>query len=147
MLHAVGARLGLRVQPYTVTGAAPFASFVATMAHTGVLVARHGPLLANAAFLPPGAVVLELLPYNWEWQGISEIYVNVTRSMGDVHHFAWRARSPDWVLYATEDDVKYAHWTPEECASRCAGMQQGGGGRAACARWHATLDRTLLPSY
>lgn len=31
----------------------------------GVLVARHGPLLANAVFLPPGALVLELLPYNW----------------------------------------------------------------------------------
>ena len=25
------------------------------MPRTGVLVARHGPLLANAAFLPPGA--------------------------------------------------------------------------------------------
>ena len=28
-----------------------------------------------------GAVVLELLPYNWDWKGISEIYVNLTRSL------------------------------------------------------------------
>jgi capsular polysaccharide biosynthesis protein len=75
------------------------------MARTGVLVARHGPLLANALFLPPGAVVLELLPYNWEWRGISEIYMNLTRSVGSVHHFAWKANSSEvgrllvWVVH------------------------------------------------
>lgn len=51
----VGANLGLKVRPYTATPRAPLASYVAAMARTGVLVARHGPLLANAAFLPPGA--------------------------------------------------------------------------------------------
>lgn len=56
-LTDVGANLGLRVRPYTVTPRAPLASYVAAMARTGVLVARHGPLLANAAFLPPGAPV------------------------------------------------------------------------------------------
>ncbi len=54
-LTDVGANLGLRVRPYTATPRAPLASYVAAMARTGVLVARHGPLLANAAFLPPGA--------------------------------------------------------------------------------------------
>lgn len=44
---------------------------------------------------PTGAVVLELLPYNWEWQGISEIYLNLTRSVGCVHHFAWKANSSE----------------------------------------------------
>ena len=34
--------------------AASFASYVATMSKTGVLVSRHGPMLANALFLPPG---------------------------------------------------------------------------------------------
>lgn len=66
-LRAVGAQLGMAVRPYSVTPGAAFPSFVAAMAKTGVLVARHGPLLANAMFLPPGATVLELLPYNWEW--------------------------------------------------------------------------------
>ena len=54
-LADVGANLGLRVRPFTVTPRAPLASYMAAMARTGVLVARHGPLLANAAFLPPGA--------------------------------------------------------------------------------------------
>ena len=53
-LQDVGRNLGLKVRPYTVTPRAPLASYVAAMARTGVLVARHGPLLANAAFLAPG---------------------------------------------------------------------------------------------
>ena len=39
-----------------------------------------------------GAMVVELLPYNWEWKGVSRIYKNITSSMGDIHHFAWRAK-------------------------------------------------------
>jgi capsular polysaccharide biosynthesis protein len=50
---------------------APFLSHMATMADTGLLVGRHGPLLASAVLLPPGAAVLELLPYKWEWRGVS----------------------------------------------------------------------------
>ena len=148
MLHELGSRLGLRVRPYTVTGGAPFASFVSTMSKTGVLVARHGPLLANAAFLPPGALVLELLPYNWEWHGISEIYVNLTRSMGDVHHFAWKAGSPEWALYAEKGDAKYADWTPEECSSRWAGGEGGGSsgaGAGAQPRGQAAALHCCLP--
>jgi hypothetical protein len=94
-LREVGRALGMAVRPYSVTPGAAFPSFVASMASTGVLVARHGPLLANALFLPPGAAVLELLPYNWEWRGISEIYLNLTRSVGSLHHFAWKANSSE----------------------------------------------------
>ena len=65
-----------------------------------------------------GAVVLELLPYNWEWRGISEVYVNITRSVGDIHHFAWRAEESRWAVYADADEARYAEWTAEECSSR-----------------------------
>jgi hypothetical protein len=65
-----------------------------------------------------GAVVIELLPYNWEWKGVSKIYVNLTRSVGVIHHIAWRATRPRWAVYATPDDARYADWTPEECNSR-----------------------------
>ncbi len=41
-----------------------------------------------------GAVVMELLPYNWEWNGISRTYANLTASCGDIHHVAWRAKHP-----------------------------------------------------
>lgn len=74
----------------SLTMEAPFVSHLATMAESGVVVARHGPILANAVFLPPGAVVMELLPYKWEWQQISRLYYNTTQSMGYIHHFAWR---------------------------------------------------------
>lgn len=53
-LRDVGATLGLNFRPYTATARAPFESYLSVMARTGVLVARHGPLLANAMFLPPG---------------------------------------------------------------------------------------------
>lgn len=66
----------------------------------------------------PGAVVVELLPYNWEWQGISRAYLNLTRSLGDVHHFAWRAGSPRWAVF-DEGEERYAAWTAQECSSRC----------------------------
>lgn len=117
-LREVGDALGMAVRPYSVTPGAAFPSFVSAMAKTGVLVARHGPLLANAVFLPPGALVLELLPYNWEWHGISEIYLNLTRSVGTLHHFAWKANSSEWVMYLEKEDAKYSHWTAAECSSR-----------------------------
>jgi len=62
--------------------------------------------------------VLELLPYNWEWKRISEMYYNMTRSLGDIHHFAWRATSPQWAVYNPPEDAKYSHWTIEECSSK-----------------------------
>jgi hypothetical protein len=75
---------------------APFVSHLATMADTGLLVARHGPILADALLLPPGAAVLELLPYKWEWRNISSLYHNITQSTGVLHHWAWRPRDAKW---------------------------------------------------
>jgi hypothetical protein len=53
-LQDVGRTLGMRVRPYSATAHAPFASFLAVMAGSAVVVSRHGPLLANSIFLPPG---------------------------------------------------------------------------------------------
>ncbi len=66
-----------------------------------------------------GAIVLELLPYNWEWRGVSTLYRNITSSLGDVHHFAWRAQSAKHAAYESPDDARYGDWTHEECASTC----------------------------
>lgn len=69
---------------------------------------------------------MELLPYHWEWKGVSELYVNITRSMGGVHHYAWRAQHPKWVKYKGADDLRYKDWTAEECTSRFVeGLQRG----------------------
>ena len=63
--------------------------------------------------------MLELLPYNWEWRGVSTLYRNITSSFGDVHHFAWRAQSAKHAAYESPDDARYGDWTHEECASTC----------------------------
>ena len=65
-----------------------------------------------------GAVVLELLPFNWNWKDFSRIYLNATRSLGDIHHFAWLARSAEFIRYRSENESRYAHWTAAECSSR-----------------------------
>lgn len=120
MLWRVAASFGWRVRPFTATNAAPFASHVHAMAGTSLLVSRHGPLLATACLLPPGAAVYELLPFNWEWRGISQMYRNMTASAGDIHHFAWRPRDKAWAQYASESDRKFASWLPSECLGKCA---------------------------
>ena len=74
-------------------------------------------MLADEVATSAGAVVLELLPYNWEWRGVSTIYRNITASLGDVHHFAWRAQSAKHAAYESPDDARYGEWTHEECAS------------------------------
>jgi len=61
--------------------------------------------------------VVELLPYNWEWTGICELYRNISRSVGDVHHVAWRASNMKWASYASADDERYGSWTAAECGS------------------------------
>ena len=63
--------------------------------------------------------MVELLPYNWEWKGVSRIYKNITSSMGDIHHFAWRAKHPKWAVYPSPHEARYAEWTAEECVGRC----------------------------
>lgn len=110
---------GWRVRQFTATPEAPFASHVSTMARTGVLVARHGATLASSFLLPSGAAVYELLPYNWEWRNLNQIYRNMTRSTGRLHHFAWRATDPKWAVYAEPQDYsRYAHFRASECTSR-----------------------------
>lgn len=139
-LQEVATSLDLQLRPYTATLGAPFSSFLSVMARTGVLVARHGPLLANSIFLPPGAVVVELLPYHWEWQGMSMLFRNLTASLGDIHHFAWRARHVRNVLYATEKDSRFAEWGAEECQTRdCLEVHASQGMMADCPAIQALL--------
>jgi hypothetical protein len=45
-----------QVRVVSLTMEAPFVSHLATMAETGLLVARHGPILASTVLLPPGVL-------------------------------------------------------------------------------------------
>lgn len=63
-----------------------------------------------------------------EWHGISEIYLNLTRSVGCLHHFAWKANSSEvgpptlatasllwWHLLRHHLHFKATMWTPTNC--------------------------------
>jgi hypothetical protein len=122
MLWRVAAKRGWMVRHFTATAAAPFSEHVLAMSQTGLLISRHGPLLANAMFLPPGGAVYELLPYNWEWQGLSRLYKNLTRSTGVLHHFAWRPKQPKWAVYHNDADAKFSSWNATECSGKCVNI-------------------------
>jgi hypothetical protein len=120
-LWEVAKENGWRVRQFTATPEAPFSSHVSAMAQSGVIVARHGPMLASSFLMPSGAAVYELLPYNWEWMDLNQLYRNMTRSTGRIHHFAWRATEPKWAQYADpKDQSRYSHFRASECTSRCA---------------------------
>ncbi|EFJ44348.1 hypothetical protein VOLCADRAFT_106494 [Volvox carteri f. nagariensis] len=118
VLRRVGTATGLEVRTVTLSTDAPFVSHLDTFARSSVLVARHGPLLATATLMAPGSAVVELLPYKWEWLGLSKLYYNMTQSAGDLHHFAWRATDHRLVHYDHENYTRYHSWTPEECSAR-----------------------------
>ncbi|GFH30421.1 uncharacterized protein HaLaN_29277 [Haematococcus lacustris] len=93
-------------------------SYLSTISSSMVLVGRHSSLMANSMFMRPGTMVLELLPYKWEWAGLSQLYHNITQSVGDIHHFAWRPQHYKFAIFANASDYKYHTWTPEECHAK-----------------------------
>ena len=61
------------------SAATPFRRQLEVVGAAGVLVAVHTSNLANAAFLQPGAAVVELLQRNWVWAGLDRSF-QVARS-------------------------------------------------------------------
>ncbi|PNH04842.1 hypothetical protein TSOC_009007 [Tetrabaena socialis] len=118
VLRRVASAHGLAARTVTLSTDAPFASHLDTFARSSVVVGRHGPLLATAALMAPGSAIFELLPYKWEWLGISRLYFNITQSAGDLHHFAWRPTDYRLAHYDHENYTRYRTWTPEECSAR-----------------------------
>ena len=64
-----------------------------------------------------GSVVIELLPYNWDWEGASTLYKNLTESMEDISYYSWKANTADTAVYMSEKEAFYQNWTVEECTS------------------------------
>lgn len=52
---------------------------VAMATTSALIVGRHSPLMANTVFMTPGSMVLELLPFKWEWHNLSRLYYNMTQ--------------------------------------------------------------------
>ena len=49
-------------------------------------------------------------------ENASSIHFNLTQTIGDVHHFNWRATKPWHVRYAAERDAqRFLNWRTSEC--------------------------------
>lgn len=89
-----------------------------TMASTGVLVSVHTSNLANAQFLPPGSAVVELIQRNWIWHNLDKSFQVQTEMMGDIHHYAWRARHLHQTVYINDRDRhRFGDWAELQCDS------------------------------
>lgn len=118
--------------------ATPMVSQLQTMASTGVLVSVHTSALANAVFLRPGSAVVELIHYNWIWYTLDMSFKVQTEVVGDVHHFAWRARRPEHVAYINpRDQARFGG--PEWAAENVRVRMQGGRGPFVPAMCHVQL--------
>jgi len=88
------------------------------MKETGVYVSVHTSNLANSPLLQPGSAVFEIIQRNWHWNGLDTSFRDQTASMGDIHHYAWRAQRLNETFYLYERDrIKVAHWPPEQCGT------------------------------
>ncbi len=74
------------------------------MASTDILVSTHTSALANLVFLPPGAVILELIHRNWVWSNLDSSFKAQSDARGDVHHWAWRAVKKEHGKYINPRD-------------------------------------------
>lgn len=87
-----------------------------TMSRTGLFVSVHTSNLANAPFLPPGSAVLELIQRFWNWNGLDRSFAEQTTTMGDIHHFAWRAYHLNQTKYLSpRDEFKFGNWSDAQC--------------------------------
>jgi hypothetical protein len=96
-LVAMLQEFGAPVTVLEFTDATPMAAQLAAMANTGLLVSAHTSALANAAFLPPGAAIVELIHLNWVW--LDQSFKVQSQARGDLHHWAWRATEPEHAQY------------------------------------------------
>lgn len=127
MLRKVGDDFGLQVTSLSFTEGSPFSSFVEEWSSAAVVVTRHLPTVASSIFMAPGSMLLELLPFKWEWHNLSMLYFNMTRSVGDIHHFGWRPSSVEAARYKDRgiaQAIRYKDWLPGEChAKECLSLQ------------------------
>ncbi|KAL4853094.1 hypothetical protein ACK3TF_005878 [Chlorella vulgaris] len=115
----------------------PFRHQLETMASTSVLVSVHTSNLANAQFMQPGSAVFELIQRNWFWHGLDRSFQVQTAMMGDIHHYAWRARQRNETEYIAERDAyRFGDWEPLQCNTE------------ECVEAHTNVDvRVDIPAF
>ena len=120
-----------RVRAVEFTPATPFVEQLRELSRASLLVSAHASNLANAPFLRPGSAVLELIQRHWGgWGGMDRAFRDHSVALGDVHHYAWRARGSNETVYRARprDGARFAHWRSGECVSE------------ACVEAHTEVD-------
>jgi len=95
-----------QVRVFEFTEDTPMADQLRAMRDTTILVSPHTSALANAVFLPPGAAVIELIQRNWVWDNLDRSFQVQTASLGDIHHWAWRATKREHIRYVNPRDAE-----------------------------------------
>ncbi|GMH43593.1 hypothetical protein BSKO_11515 [Bryopsis sp. KO-2023] len=100
------------VEKITFSSSSSFEDQLKTVSETGVLVAVHTSGLANSVFLRPGSA------RNWAWREIDKSFKEHTLKLGDIHHFAWRAKAWNETVFLTQDDTKrFEGWSASDCTT------------------------------
>ena len=95
------------VNEVELTEAVPMASQIRIIANTDILVSTHTSGLANAVFLPPGALVVELRHRNF-LEDMERTFEMQIKSLMDVRWIGWKAMD---IVYLHEDDErKFKAW-------------------------------------
>ena len=97
-------KFGHSVRVVEFTADTPFMQQLEIMSSTDILVSTHTSALANLVFLPPGAVVLELVHRNWVWSNLDTSFKAQSDSRGDLNHWAWRATKKEHGKYINPRD-------------------------------------------
>ncbi|KAJ9523194.1 hypothetical protein QJQ45_023985 [Haematococcus lacustris] len=55
---------------------------------------------------------------NWHWNGLDTSFRDQTHTMGDIHHYAWRAQFLNQTRYLDpREEAKVAHWPASQCGT------------------------------
>ena len=99
------------------------------------------PFLVSRSTIP---MIVCASQKNWIWDNLDRNFVVQTEMMGDIHHFAWRARHRNQTVYVHKRDAeRFGRWPSvmcdtvrTDCVFRCVGRCVRKCGGVRCCSLH-----------